>query len=411
MLAPQLDVIAPGRPLLRHADGLFELPPPEDATRDAASRWVDRFSGDLLDKVSNEAGQLDRDGATLRREVMTEAARRGLLGASLPRHVGGLGMSLLGWGHALERVGYLCDDASFALNISLFQSVANMLVTSGNAGLIERYVAPVCTGERLAAFAYTEEADAFSMKSTLRAHHGDYLVNGAKVMVTAGAMADSYMTYVMNEATDDMAVVMIDRDAPGVHVQPIETMGLRASGLAAVRFDSVRVPKEQLLLAENGLDHVQNFLNPRRGILCCAPIGRMQRIVDECVKMLSETVRHGAPLTSMQLIQARLGRMQMKVHISKALVDPALDWLDQNAANNHLEEIVSAAKHEITEHAIAVALDSIRLTGARGYAHANQFERYLRDFCGLISGAGSQDVLEVNMGLLAVARAAGRTTG
>lgn len=392
-----------------HAAGGAGLLLPESASREAISRWVDDLSGSLLERVSREAAQLDRTGTAISREVLGEAARCGLLGTSLPTSAGGLGMPLRSWGRALERIGYLCDDASFTLNISLFQSVANMLLASGNAGIVERYVVPSCSGKRLVAFAYTEDTDAFSMKTIMRQRHGDYVIDGAKVMVTAGTMADSFMTYVRNAANDDMAVVLIDRDTPGVHVSPIPTMGLRASGLASIRFDSVRVPREQLISADNGLDHVQNFLNPRRGILCCAPIGRMQRIVDECVKMLAATVRHGAPLTSMQLVQARLGRMQMKVNIARALVDPALEWLDHPGSTDLFGEIVSTAKHEITEHAIAVSLDAIRLTGARGYAHAHQFERYLRDFCGLISGAGSQDVLEVNLGALAVARCAGMT--
>ena len=388
------------------ARGGFDLPLPEDGSRDAIGRWVDRHAGDLLRRVSEDAPALDLSGTPLPREVMVEAARRGLLSASLPRSVGGLGMSLQAWGRALERIGYLCDDASFALNISLFQAVANAILDGGDAGLIERYVVPVCTARRLLAFAYTEEMDAFSMQSSLRPRGGDYVVSGTKVMVTAGAVADSYMTYVRNESTGDMAVVMIDRDDRGVQVQPIETMGLRSNGLASLHLDSVHVSRERVIRLENGLDHVQDFLNPRRGILCCAPIGRMQRILDECVKMLSQTVRQGAPLTSMQVIQARLGRMQMKVHSARALIDAALS--EMHEFSDLFVEMISTAKHEITESAIAVALESIRLTGARGYAHANHFERYLRDLCGLISGAGSQDVLELNLGAIAAARLGAR---
>ena len=409
MPSNQTYIISPERQQPLRKSGLADLSLPDGPSRDSISCWVDKFSGSLLEIVSKDAQHLDRMSIPIRREVLIEAARCGLLGASLPRRVGGLGMSHQVWGRALERIGYLCDDSSFTLVISLFQSVASMLMTSGNALLVERYAAPACTGERLVAFAYTEEADAFSIRSTMKQRNGDYVINGSKTMVTGGMIADSYMTYVRNEAADEMAVVLIDRNTPGVHVHPIETMGLRASGLASIRFDSVRLSKEQVITTENGLDHVQSFLNPRRGILCCAAIGRMQHIVDECVKMLSETVRYDAPLTSMQLIQARLGRMQMKVHISRALIDPALDCLDHNAATDLFGEIISTAKHEITENAIAVALDSIRLTGARGYMHSNQFERYLRDFCGLISGAGSQDVLEVNLGALAIARLANNT--
>lgn len=377
---------------------------PDEASREEAAVWVDQQAGALLRRVSEEAAQLDRAGTPLRREVMLEAARCGLLGASLPRSVGGLGMSLPSWGRALERIGYLCDDASFTLNISLFQAVANMILASGRRELIERYVKPVCSGERLSAFAYTEDSDAFSMRSSLKPMGGDYIVHGHKVMVTAGSVADSYMSYIRNESNGELAVLMIDRQLPGVRVEPIEAMGLRACGLAALHFDGVRVPAEHVITLKDGLEHVQAFLNPRRAMLCCAPVGRMQRIIDECARLLSQTQRYGAPLSSMQLVQSRLGRMQMKVLSSRALVDAALSGLQPDAPPDLFGEAISVAKHEITENAIAVALESIRLSGARGYACKQHFERYLRDFVGMISGAGAQDVLEVNLGAIAAAR-------
>jgi len=377
---------------------------PDDATREQAALWVDQQAAALLRRVSEEAAQLDRTGTPLRREVMLEAARCGLLGASLPRSVGGLGMSLPSWGRVLERVGYLCDDASFTLNISLFQAVANMVLASGKCALIERYVRPVCSGERLLAFAYTEDSDAFSMRSSLRPSGKDFIVHGHKVMVTAGAMADSYMSYIRNDSNGELAVVMVDRQMPGVRVEPIETMGLRACGLAALHFDGVRVSAENTLTLTDGLEHVQAFLNPRRAMLCCAPVGRMQRIIDECARLLSRKVRYGAPLSSMPLVQSRLGRMQLKVLSSRALIDVALNSLRPDAPADLFGEAVSAAKHEITENAVAVALDSIRLGGASGYACNQHFERYLRDFVGMISGAGAQDVLEVNLGAIAAAR-------
>jgi alkylation response protein AidB-like acyl-CoA dehydrogenase len=377
---------------------------PSGASREALASWVDQAAGPLLKRVSAAALEADRTGSPIARDVLVDAARCGLLCASLPRSVGGVGLSMQSWGRALERVGYLCDDSSFTLVITIFQAVANALLASGNAEIIERYVAPCCTGSRLVAFAYTENSDAFSLSTTMERRGDDFVVSGAKTMVTAGAIADAFMTYVVNQASGEMAVVIIDADAPGVTVQPIEAMGLRASGFAALRFDAVRVSKAQIVTEDNGFDHVQAFLNPRRAVLCCPPIGRMDRILADCTQHLSTTVRRGEPLTNMPTVQARIGKMRMAVHVSRALIDPALAGLARGTADPFFDEIVSTAKYQITEHALAVALDSLRLTGALGYSRVAQFERHLRDFCGLIAGAGAQDVLELNLGSLAVAR-------
>jgi acyl-CoA dehydrogenase len=378
-----------------------------NASREMMAAWVDKAAGDLLAAISSDALRADRENTPIRREVLFEAAKCGLLGGSLPREVGGGGMSLLSWGHALERVGYLCDDAGFALITSLFQAVANMIFASGHPFLIDKYVRPCSSGARLCAFAYTEDSDAFSIKTRMFRDGADYVINGSKILVTGGSIADSFMLYAVNDETDDLAVVVVDRDDPGVCVIPVETMGLRSAGLAALTFERVRISKEQVIAPFNGIDHVQAFLSPRRAILCGAPIGRMQRIIDDCIKILSRTVRYGDPLTNMQLLQSRLGQMQMKVHASQTLLDRALESLTRGPSNGPFSEIISTAKHEVTEHSISVALDAIRLTGARGYMCSENLERYVRDFLGAVSGAGAQDVLQVNLGAFAIARAHG----
>jgi len=238
----------------------------------------------------------------------------------------------------------------------------------------------------------------------MRRDGDDVIVRGWKTMVTGGAIADAYMTYVMNPENDDLAVVIVDRDAPGVIVQPIATMGLRSAGLASVSFEDARIPAANVMQAANGLDHVQAFLNPRRALLSCAPIGRMERIIIDCVESLGRTIRYGQPLTAMQIVQARLGKMQMAVHVSRMLVEQALLALEEGSASPLFDEIVSTAKYQVTEHALAVAIDALHLMGGRGYACSTPVERYLRDFCGLIPGAGSQDILQTNIGLMTIGR-------
>ncbi len=377
---------------------------PTDSSRETIGKWVDAIATPLLRRMSDTCMERDLTGAPVAHEDIEQAARCGLLSASMPRAMGGLEIDMQSWGRVLEHVGRTCEDGSFALLLSLFPAVANTIFASRNNDLIERYAVPCSFGTRLVAFAYTEENDAFSLSSTMRRQGDDYIIDGAKVMVTGGAIADAYMTYVVNERHDDVAVVIIDRNSPGLRVDPIDTMGLRGAGLAALSFDAVRVSHSQIMHDCNGLDHVQAFLNPRRAILSCAPIGRMERLLSDCIERLSGTVRHGRPLTSMQMVQARLGKMQMSVHVSKTLIDRVLFELDQGTTNQHFDELVSTVKHQVTEHAIAVALEALGLMGGRGYARSTPVERYLRDFCGLLAGAGAQDILQVNLGLLAIGR-------
>ncbi len=375
-----------------------------EASRESVALWVTDVAGPLLAQLSETTLARDRDGTPLDRVALRDAARCGILGASLPVEVGGRGMGTRAWGRVLEHIGGACEDGSFALLVSLFPAVAKMIYTSGRSDLIDRYVRGCATGEVLVAFAYTEDSDPFSFSSTLVREGSHVIINGTKTMITGGAIADAYMTYVADQATGDLAVVIVDRNLPGVSVTPVDTMGLRGAGLASVTFRDVRVPKAQVMLERDGLEHVQLFLNPRRAVLCCAPVGRMERIIDDCVAKLAKTIRYGQPLTAMQSVQARVGKMKLALNVSRALLDRALLELDEGVSDPLFDEIVSTAKFQITENAIALSLDALYLLGSHGYTRAMPVERYLRDFCGLLAGAGAQDIIQTNLGVMAIGR-------
>lgn len=376
-----------------------------EASREVVARWVTDVAKPLFDRMSETTLARDRDGTPVDRASLREAARCGILGASLPVEVGGRGMGMRTWGRVLEHLGGACEDGSFALLVSLFPAVAKMIHTSGRADLIDRYVRGCATGEVLVSFAYTEDSDPFSFSSTLVRDGDHVIINGAKTMITGGAIADAYMTYVADQATGDLAVVIVDRNTPGVSLLPVDTMGLRGAGLASLTLSDVRLPKAQVMLECDGLEHVQMFLNPRRALLCCAPVGRMERIIDDCVAKLAKTMRYGQPLTAMQSVQARVGKMKLALNVSRTLLDRALLELDEGVSNPIFDDLVSTAKFQITENAIALSLDALHLLGSDGYTRAMPVERYLRDFCGLLAGAGAQDIIQTNLGVIAIGRA------
>ncbi len=357
-----------------------------------------RFGNFISEQVNPDASGRDAANAPLPRDLLREAARLGLLGMSLPRDAGGEGCDLYTWGRVLEEVAYLCDDLSFPLVISLFAAVASTIYDSGRHDLIDRYVRPMARGERFASFAFSEERDAFSFLSTA-ARDGDcYVLNGRKVLVTGGLLADAFMTYLRAEG-GDLAVILLERDDPGVELTPVHTMGVRAAGLASIRLDNVRVPADRAIIAFDGLGHVQRFLNQRRLLLSCGAVGRMRWAVDACVQLLNETERYRMALTDMQAVQAKLGKLFVSLETSRIVAHHALQRLASKAYDPVWDPHVSAAKYYLTEQALEVGQTILHLTGGRGYESKYGFERYLRDVTGLISGSGAQDILEVDLGV------------
>lgn len=201
-----------------------------------------------------------------------------------------------------------------------------------------------------------------------------------------------------------MRACLVERDDPGVEVTPVDAIGHRSSGAASVSFHDVRLPAPRLVAASDGLTHAQLFLNDRRLLICCAPLGRAQAILERCVARTSSSIRYGQPVAEMQNVQATLGRMYVAVEASRATLYRALDRVARRAAEPLFDPVVSAAKHFVVEQVRFVLDQAFRVLGGHAYYGDLHFGRYLRDFAGLVAAAGTQDVLEVNLGALAVSR-------
>lgn len=363
-----------------------------------AARTRARFGALLMREVNPYAAKRDADGITLPREMMRAAGDLGLLAMAIPEEYGGGGVDPLTWGAVLEELGYLSEDGAFPLLVSLRVAVTTAIAQTGRADFLERYVKPMMAGDRAGAFAYTEDADAFSFKATAASTDEGLVLNGDKVLLTGGATADTFMTYVRDIHTDDLLAVIVERDDPGVELRPAQVSGLRSAGLCSLRLDEVRVPASRVLAAADGLGHVQRFLNSRRALLICGVLGRMRAIIEDCARTLQDTVRYGQPVAEFQNVQATLGRLYIDLEASRAIVYRALHRASLGITDPEFDPLTSAAKHFVAERAIATAATALRLLGSRGYLAQNPYERYMRDFTGLIPGAGSQDLLEINLG-------------
>lgn len=374
----------------------------EGIARDARAR----FAPYIRECVNPGSDERDRTGATFPHELLREAARVGLWGLGMPAACGGGGANALEWGITLEQLGYLCDDGSFPLVVSIRAAIANTLHGAGRPDLDERYVKRMVRCELFGSFAYSDGADAFAFGSHVRRDGADWVAHGEKLLVTGGASADVFMTYLRDPDRGDLVVMLIERDDPGVTVTPVEVTGLRAAGLASLRLDGVRLPADRVLLLDDGVSHAQAFLNERRTLLACGALGRMQAVLELCIESLDSTVRYGKPLVAMQNVQAAFGRMYAGIEAARAL---AYHALRRQAGlvpgfDPMFDPIGAAAKYAISETAVDISTRAFRLLGGKGYVRDQRVERYVRDFYGLLAGGGAQDVLEVDLGMDAISR-------
>src|SRR5262249_29517255 len=127
-------------------------------------------------------------------------------------------------------------------------------------------------------------------------------------------------------------------------------------------------------------------------------LGRMEAIFEYCVKRLTETIRYERPLSEWPNVQSEIGKSYIDLLSSQALLHEALRRITDGEHDPLFDPVVSAAKYHVTEKALELAMRTLRLLGGSAYLKELPYERCLRDFCGLISGAGTQETLEVNLG-------------
>jgi len=258
----------------------------------------------------------------------------------------------------------------------------------------------MATGEKLGTFAYTDYGDAFDFQTRVVRKGDQFVVTGVKCLQTGGVHADVFVTYARDEK-DDMRVLLVDRNDPGVRTTPVRTVGLRSAGLTRLELDGVVLDAERDLSGSDGLADAQMFLNSRRMFIVCPLVGAMRYIIETCVRHLDTVIREGRPLTEAQTVQARLGSMYAKQVTSRAILHDALDRIGRGEINEMFDPTISAAKYVITENVMNVCERAIRLTGWRGQSHELPFQLIYRSSMAALTGQTPQDLLEINLGVIA----------
>jgi alkylation response protein AidB-like acyl-CoA dehydrogenase len=370
------------------------------AAEDDAMIRVDERWGELLAAVDEGAADRDMAGEPVPERFFAEAGATGLLALPLPRETGGAGLDPVAWVLTLERIGYLCRDSGFALILGIRTVIAQMLLESGRQDVIERYVVPITRGTLGIALAYSEDADAFTLRTVLRRRGDGFVLSGHKDFLTGGYHAQVFLVYARNEA-DDMVACLVHRDDPGVVVTRLSPVGIRTSGPTALDLREVPVARDRIVVSVDGLSHAQQLLNSRRLTVCGAPIGRARALVELSVARLNSTIRHGQPLSQLPNVQGSLGRMYIAVETARATLYRAARRVADGKADRLFDPVVSAAKHVVVNRVRYVLEEALQVLGGYFYYGDPYFGTCLRDFAGLVAFAGTQDLLEVNLGTMA----------
>ncbi|WP_165219456.1 acyl-CoA dehydrogenase family protein [Aquisphaera insulae] len=365
---------------------------------ESQQRWYDdavRFGREELndpDTIAREQrGEFWREG-------YERCGRFGVLGLPVPTEYGGKGTDIPTAVSAMEGLGYSCVDTGliFALNASLW-TITMPILTFGTDAQKARYLPPLCDGRSFGANGASEPeagSDIFSMTTKAEKKGDRWLLNGRKVWITGGPIADIFLIFATTDPTKGVLGItgfLIEAGTPGFRVvREIPKLGMRSAPMGELVFEDCELPAESLLGREGRGSRIFNAaLEWERGAILASVIGTMQRQLDRCIKRARARKQFGQSIGKFQSVSNRIVDMMTRLETARWMVH-RYAWLKQQ--NRDASIASSMAKLHVSECFVQNSLDAIRLFGASGYTVEEGLERDVRDSVGGVLFSGTNDI-------------------
>ncbi|MBE2218733.1 MAG: acyl-CoA dehydrogenase family protein [Ignavibacteria bacterium] len=311
-------------------------------------------------------------------DIIKKLGEIGLLGASIPEQYGGGGFGEVGYCIMQEEIGRAC--LSTATFIGAHQSIGtNAIFIGGSEELKQKYVVPLAKGEKIGAFCLTEVqagSDSFNVKTTAVLDGDEWVINGDKMWITNGGIAD--IISVFARTSKGVTAFVVETSMPGFTAGPPEKkMGIRGSTTNAITFDNVRVPKGNMIGTEGrGFLVAMKTLDAGRLGLGAACLGAAKEMLEMSSKYAKERVQFDHPISHFQAIQFMLAEMAATIYIMESVVyRTAVDYdLKKNISMHSamVKLICSEGLDKIVDYAV-------QIHGGMGYSREYPIERFYRD--------------------------------
>ncbi len=353
----------------------FELSEDHLAVQEVARSFAEK-------KLKPRAEEFDTE-SKMDLDLLKEMGELGLMGIFLPEDYGGGGMDALSYMIVVEELSKGCSShaAVVALHNSLY---GQPIVDFGTEEQKKKYLPGACSGEKLGAFALSEPgagSDASSITTTYTRKNGGYVINGTKIFITMGALADSVIVFATSKrgsGPKGITAFLVDKETEGFQIGTIERkMGLKASPTTEIIFNDCHIPAENMLGPEGkGFRVAMSTLDSGRVSCGAMAVGIAQAAFDIALKYSKEREQFGQPISSFQAIQFHLADMSIMIGNARMLVYRAA-WMKDSGKDYTLE--AAQAKVYCSEIATAVTHKAIQILGGYGYMREYQVERMYRD--------------------------------
>lgn len=355
---------------------------------------VDRFLADQQDAF----GEWDAKGEQPP-EFLDSLRELGLFGLIIPDEYGGIGLSNAGYSRVLQQSSRY--DSSASLTIGAHSSIGMKgLLLFGTDAQKQQYLPRLASGELIAAYCLTEpgsgsDAGSIQTKAT-RDSNGDWVLNGEKLWITNGGIADFYTVFARTETEGGkISAFLVEREFPGVSAgKKDDKLGIRASSTTSVSFTDVKIPAENLLGEEGkGFKIAMSILNNGRTGLGGGAVGGMKCCIELAAKQAVERKQFGQSIAEFGLIKKKIAQMTVDCFAAESAVWMVAHYIDAEYPDYSIEASIS--KVFASEAMVRAANESLQIAAGAGYMKELPYERIFRDSRILTIFEGTSEILRL----------------
>lgn len=330
-------------------------------------------------EIEPHVKQWDEEGSCPK-TAFNKAFEIGLHQLEIPEEYGGLGLSYETTAMVFEELAKY--DAGYAITlVSTFVALRSVIL-SGNKKMA-KYFSNIIVPGKFAAFALSEAnagSDAGAVAASARKKDDEYILNGEKVFVTNGNLADVYIAIfrTSDDGNRGLSAFLVERDCPGITVgKHEEKMGLRLSDTSTVNFSDVHIPLDHRIGEEGeGFKLALNSLNLSRAFVATLAVGIMQRALDESVKYATVRQQFNRPIYKFQAVQEMLADIAMQTEAARLMVNNTMKMMDKGLSVRKEGAMTKAFVSDLAQKATS---NAVQIFGGYGVSCDYPVEKLLRD--------------------------------
>jgi isovaleryl-CoA dehydrogenase len=352
-------------------------------------------------EIAPRAEEIDRSNQ-FPRDLWPRMGALGLHGVTVEEEWGGAGLGYLEHCVALEEISRA--SASVGLSYGAHSNLCiNQLRRNGTDAQKSRYLGKLVSGEHVGALAMSEPgagSDVVSMKTRADKRGDRYILNGNKMWITNGPIAETLIVYAKTDpaaGARGITAFLVEKGFKGFSTaQKLDKLGMRGSDTCELVFEDCEVPEENVLgQVGRGVNVLMSGLDYERVVLAAGPLGIMQAALDVVLPYIHDRKQFGQAIGTFQLVQGKVADMYVTMNACKSYVYAVAKACDrgETTRQDSAGAILYAA-----EKATQIALDAIQLLGGNGYINDYPTGRLLRDAKLYEIGAGTSEIRRMLIG-------------